>query len=411
MPRYFLDPPDGHAYGFPKLFEGDIDALEFDTWLRENGYPDDLIQMFPRGMYGKNGADIRLATDIIEDLERGPHITTVVLIGGDSDYIAVAQKVKQRGKRIVGIGARESSNQFWVKSCNEFKFYGSLLVRSSSGTSPESDLDEDLDDAKDLLVKAITSLAAQSGGNSVLKGSLKPMMVRLDPSFDVANFNFQSFSDFLEACSDIVSVVPGEADHLVSLRKPDHQARSPGHENKALPRLSSALHPYESLFRSQSIKLADPGTLRLAANDTFAVFQSSPRLASFQEWKTFVANAFGAREQALPEVEMNRLKALFYKAKVFVMHHDDGGISLNPAISSGAALLEQIHVTLLHRILSGMNGHPLDRTYMKDRICGSETTDEELDRLLELAKVKCGAGPVDSREPEPGMESGGPVPS
>ena len=49
MPRYLLDPPNGHAFGFPKSFEGDIDALDFNSWLRENGYPEEWVKMFPNG--------------------------------------------------------------------------------------------------------------------------------------------------------------------------------------------------------------------------------------------------------------------------------------------------------------------------------------------------------------------------
>ncbi len=49
MPCYSIDPPNGHAFGFPKRFVGDIDALNIDAWLRDNGYPDELLAMFPSG--------------------------------------------------------------------------------------------------------------------------------------------------------------------------------------------------------------------------------------------------------------------------------------------------------------------------------------------------------------------------
>ena len=63
-------------------------------------YSIDLIQMFPRGKHGKNGADIRIAIDILEDCIQQPHIDCIVLISGDSDYISIAQKIRQKGKRI-----------------------------------------------------------------------------------------------------------------------------------------------------------------------------------------------------------------------------------------------------------------------------------------------------------------------
>lgn len=49
MSRYLLDLPNGHAFGFPKSFDGNIDTLDFDAWLRENGYPEEWVKMFPDG--------------------------------------------------------------------------------------------------------------------------------------------------------------------------------------------------------------------------------------------------------------------------------------------------------------------------------------------------------------------------
>ena len=94
--------------------------------------PSTCYSCFLRGAHGKNGADIRMAIDIIEDLAQNPHISIIVVLGGDSDYISIAQKVRQKGRRIVGIGVQESTNQYWIRSCNEFKFYASLLVKSSA---------------------------------------------------------------------------------------------------------------------------------------------------------------------------------------------------------------------------------------------------------------------------------------
>jgi hypothetical protein len=50
----------------------------------------DLVQLFPAAAYGKNGADIRLAVDAVEDMFRLPDLTHVVIVAGDSDYIDLA---------------------------------------------------------------------------------------------------------------------------------------------------------------------------------------------------------------------------------------------------------------------------------------------------------------------------------
>lgn len=47
--HYLINAPNGHAFGFPKAFEGDIDALDIASLLRENGYPNEWIRAFPNG--------------------------------------------------------------------------------------------------------------------------------------------------------------------------------------------------------------------------------------------------------------------------------------------------------------------------------------------------------------------------
>lgn len=88
----------------------------------------ELIQLFPTGGGAKNGADIRLCLDAMEDLARLPHIGTVVVVGGDSDFMPLAQKVKAAGRRVVGIGTRPATNRHWAKSCSAFRFYEELAA-------------------------------------------------------------------------------------------------------------------------------------------------------------------------------------------------------------------------------------------------------------------------------------------
>ena len=71
----------------------------------------DLVQLFPAAAYGKNGADIRLAVDAVEDMFRLPDLTHVVIVGGDSDYIALAQRCKRLGRYVVGIGVAGASSR------------------------------------------------------------------------------------------------------------------------------------------------------------------------------------------------------------------------------------------------------------------------------------------------------------
>ncbi|HYX72771.1 MAG TPA: OST-HTH/LOTUS domain-containing protein, partial [Nitrososphaera sp.] len=61
-----------------------------------------------------------------------------------------------------------------------------------------------LEDARELMLRAVRHLISQSGENKVRKANLKPMMMRMDSAFDEANYGFRTFSLFLNAFSDVI---------------------------------------------------------------------------------------------------------------------------------------------------------------------------------------------------------------
>ncbi len=85
----------------------------------------DLTQLFPVSGT-KNGADIRLSVDAMEDLMKYPDITHVVLVAGDSDYIALAQRCKKLGRYMIGIGVSGSTSRALIAACDEFSDYDAL---------------------------------------------------------------------------------------------------------------------------------------------------------------------------------------------------------------------------------------------------------------------------------------------
>ncbi len=86
----------------------------------------DLTQLFPTAQYTKNGADIRLSVDVVEDMFRLPDITHVVIVAGDSDFIPLAQRCKRLGRHVVGIGVAGATSKQLAAACNEFAYYGEL---------------------------------------------------------------------------------------------------------------------------------------------------------------------------------------------------------------------------------------------------------------------------------------------
>ncbi|CCH77021.1 conserved hypothetical protein [Nostocoides japonicum T1-X7] len=86
----------------------------------------DLVQLFPAAAYAKNGADIRLAVDAVEDMFRLEDLSHVVIVGGDSDYVPLAQRCKRLGRYVVGIGVAGSTARSLAAACDEFVSYDDL---------------------------------------------------------------------------------------------------------------------------------------------------------------------------------------------------------------------------------------------------------------------------------------------
>lgn len=339
-------------------------------------YAVDLVQLFPRGSHGKNGADIRLAMDVIEDVSANPHLSVIVVIGGDSDYIAIAQKVRQRARQIVGIGVQEFTNAYWVKSCNEFKFYTSLLVKSAAIRDLAAagyDVG-DLSEARQLLIRAIQRATEKSGETFILKAALKPMMMKLDPSFDEGNFGFVSFSEFLKKCADTVKIEQGKHDYHISLKA-----------TTTTPVLSGEIeppaHPYERILKKQQIVVPDPKQFRKTIEFVFNVFQKRGHVSSYQACSDLVLEQASEEGLELSAKTFTQVKNILFKALSFRVDHERSEIRLDPEIDSAEALYYRALRTLTQRIMDNIDPQDVDPLALS-RIFWGDTVHESMAREL-----------------------------
>jgi uncharacterized LabA/DUF88 family protein len=241
----------------------------------------DLVQLFPAAAYAKNGADIRLAVDAVEDMFRLPDLTHVIIVAGDSDYIALAQRCKRLGRYVVGIGVAGSTSRSLAAACDEFATYDALpgvkpavtaaaapritpapdaadaAPVASEGTAiavgvptvmfqePPIDVapaetappkrrrakaarpaEEDVepepenpqDVASSLLERALRLGHEKDDDAEWLHSStVKTQMKRMDPSFSEKALGFRTFTDFLESRSDIAEQEKSDSARLVRL--------------------------------------------------------------------------------------------------------------------------------------------------------------------------------------------------
>ncbi len=178
-----------------KAYADWADYAEYKKPLHEAAI--ELIEIPKRSMSGKNSADIRLCVDAIDLCYSKDHIDTFVIVSGDSDFSPLVSKLKENGKRVIGLGMKESSSNLLIDNCDEFIYYEDL--ERSIGTPPkiEKDLPEKKKEAFQLLVDSVLALVREN--KEVLWSSLvKETMKRKKPSFNESYHGYRTFSDLLE---------------------------------------------------------------------------------------------------------------------------------------------------------------------------------------------------------------------
>ena len=186
----------------------------------------ELVQLFPPGGSAKNGADIRLCLDAVEDLARFGHIATVMVVGGDSDFMPVAQKIKAMGRTLVGVGARASTNRHWARSCHEFHYYEDVLERAAEAAqapvaaalAPGAAPVRPLDPAAEVFRRAVQLLAQARGDSWVETAAVWRMMQRLDPTFDPREHGYADFRSLVQAQAALVELRDQEPNQYIRLR-------------------------------------------------------------------------------------------------------------------------------------------------------------------------------------------------
>jgi len=218
-------------------------SAEVNTGYRAQlvGRAVDLVQLFPAAAYGKNGADIRLAVDAVEDMFRLPDLTHVVIVAGDSDYIPLAQRCKRLGRYVVGIGVAGSTSRALAAACDDFVSYDALPgvpVFEPAPATTDADADAEpkrrtrrakeepeeppqpdpQDTATALLIRALQIGLEKDDVEWLHNSSVKAQMKRMDPSFSEKALGYKSFSDFLRSYSDLVELDESSTTRLVRLR-------------------------------------------------------------------------------------------------------------------------------------------------------------------------------------------------
>jgi uncharacterized LabA/DUF88 family protein len=206
-----------------------ITKVAYGDWKRSGEHGRAMAQhavrmvqrvMTPGG--DKNGADINLALDALEMAFTHSHINAFVIVGGDSDFITLVEKLKQYDRKVFVVGGRAFTSQVMQKNCTEFIAYENV-VPERGGRQPRHDKGDrqksttssgtqSIEQAVPLVRRALKVLTDREVSPQL--GLLKSTLLQLDSSFSERDYGVSSFREFADKLAK---------QGLVSLK---HQGRS-----------------------------------------------------------------------------------------------------------------------------------------------------------------------------------------
>jgi hypothetical protein len=252
-----------------------------------------MVQRDPSPRGDKNGADINLALDALEMAFTHDHINAFAIVSGDSDFIALVNKLKQYDKRIFVVGGRAFTSTILQKNCHEFVAYESVIddrpqssrrhhqepqqqaqqppqqQQQPQGQQPPQQQPQpqqerppqqerqqqqqqqrqphkrvalDLALAMPLVERALGVLERREVRPQL--GLLKSTMLQLDSTFNEKAYGAGSFTDFVEKLqkADYVEVSGGEGRYMIRMKGGGAIPEKPGAKpEEAIPLLRDVL--------------------------------------------------------------------------------------------------------------------------------------------------------------------------
>src|SRR2546422_8434433 len=195
----------------------------------------------PRG--DKNGADINLALDALEMAFTRHHITGFAIVGGDSDFITLVEKLKQYDKQIFVVGGRAFTSGVMQRNCHEFIAYENLAGagrRSERGRPSAQVAQAPIEQAFPLVRRALKVLSDREVSPQL--GLLKSTLLQLDSTFSERDYGASTFRDFIEKMAAAGFVKLKQVDRSLLVELKDQKDQEEG-EREAAPTNGHAQEP------------------------------------------------------------------------------------------------------------------------------------------------------------------------
>ncbi|ALU75584.1 NYN domain-containing protein [Tenacibaculum finnmarkense] len=251
QPKYLkniMEETSKHGRIIIKRIYGDWSSEFMKSWKKKlSTFSIKPIQEFAYTT-GKNATDIALVIDAMDILYR-EKIDVFCIVSSDSDFTGLANRVRESGRLVLGIGKNQTPKSF-VNACDFFMFTESFSeenIAEITATLPEVLTEDILEKAKksskksskkekkkkkkeekknkidvNLLQKAVGIVQQRNRNGEVQLGQLSQEIRRLKPNFNVKKHGFKNFTSMFKSLEDYFEMIyiNNNATVLIRNKKP-----------------------------------------------------------------------------------------------------------------------------------------------------------------------------------------------
>ena len=191
--KYILDEVSNYGVVTYKRVYGDWTRTNLAGW--KNMALDNAITPVQQYSYttGKNATDSAMIIDAM-DILYSHNIDGFCIVSSDSDFTRLAIRLRESGMHVIGMGAKKTPKPFST-ACNAFKYLEVIAEEETQGSGDDNDKVE-----LQTLESAIIRIIAENANlqEEINIGELGSRLQGRYPDFDVRNYGYSKFSQFLK---------------------------------------------------------------------------------------------------------------------------------------------------------------------------------------------------------------------
>ena len=190
--KYILDEVSNYGVVTYKRVYGDWTRPNLAGW--KNMALDNAITPIQQYSYttGKNATDSAMIIDAM-DILYSNNVDGFCIVSSDSDFTRLAIRLRESGIHVIGMGERKTPKPFST-ACNAFKYLEILAEEEVQGTVETEKVE------LKTLESAIIRIIAENANlqEEINIGELGSRLLNRYPDFDVRNYGYSKFSQFLK---------------------------------------------------------------------------------------------------------------------------------------------------------------------------------------------------------------------